>query len=392
MQYPKVDCGRAPVSVHVAAFESETGVGEFDIVAQVHEYAAAEAQLQWLAEAYEAALDALGLGAGTTVLRRFFCSDLQNQKEALSKRAFSNPEQARSPFAASWVQQPPRPPARLALWACHVNPKSAPLHKDYRDNTLTLQRGDLHHSWTTGLVYPGADTSYGQTRGIFEQYNGVLEAGGMTLEDHVLRTWLYVRNVDANYQGMVAARREIFADHNLTPDTHFIASTGIEGGAREIGAKVAMDAYAVAGLRPGQVEYLAAPEHLSPTHVYGVTFERATAVSYGDRKHLFISGTASIDAEGRIVHPGDVARQLDRTVENMAALLEAGGASLQDMGAVIAYVRDPADQPAIETGLRQHFGNAPVVVLVAPVCRPGWLVELEGRAILPAGRPELPAF
>ena len=48
MQYPKVDCGRAPVSVHVAAFESETGVGEFDIVAQVHEYAAAEAQLQWL--------------------------------------------------------------------------------------------------------------------------------------------------------------------------------------------------------------------------------------------------------------------------------------------------------------------------------------------------------
>jgi len=35
---------------------------------------------------------------------------------------------------------------------------------------------------------------------------------------------------------------------------------------------------------------------------------------------------------------------------------------------------------------------APVQVVVAPVCRPGWLVEVEGLAIIPASNPDLPPF
>ncbi len=69
---------------------------------------------------------------------------------------------------------------------------------------------------------------------------------------------------------------------------------------------VLFDAYAVKGLQPGQVTYLHALSHLSPTALYGVTFDRGTSVEYGDRRHLFISGTASIDHRGEVVHVGDV--------------------------------------------------------------------------------------
>ena len=42
-------------------------------------------------------------------------------------------------------------------------------------------------------------------------------------------------------------------------------------------------------------EYQYQYEDVNRTYEYGVTFERGTAVTYGDRRHVFIAGTASID-------------------------------------------------------------------------------------------------
>ena len=77
--------------------------------------------------------------------------------------------------------------------------------------------------------------------------------------------------------------------------------------------------------------FLSALDHLSATDLYGVTFERATAVTYQDRKHIIISGTASIDSRGEIVAPGDIFKQLDRALENIDALLSSGKAQRTDL-------------------------------------------------------------
>jgi enamine deaminase RidA (YjgF/YER057c/UK114 family) len=284
------------------------------------------------------------------------------------------------------------PPLKVALWAYHINDPECELRKTIEDTTLTLERGDLAHHWTTGLTQPGTDGSYDQTRAIFEHYDDVLASRRMTLFDNAVRTWIYVKDVDANYMGMVDARREFFAEQGLTPDTHFVASTGIEGAYAELKACVTMDAYAIGGLQPGQVEFLSALDHLSHTHVYGVTFERATSVAYRDRKHILISGTASIDRDGEILFPGDVMRQLDRTIENMEALLKQRGATLRDMCVFTVYVRDPSDHQVAWQHMRERFGDAPIEVVVAPVCRPGWLIEAEGHAVVPASNPDLPVF
>jgi len=376
----------------VSHFKGESGVDEYHLTVRPTEYGTIDTQLKWVFSAYRRALDSIGLSVHTAVLRRFFCSDLVNQATALETHPFSNRRNAADPCAVSWVCQPPVPPVKVALWAYHVSDPGGEPDKTQEGTSLTLKRGELSHHWTTGMIYPNAVTSYEQTRGIFEEYNDFLEARGLTLADNAIRTWLFVQNIDANYQGLVAARREFFAAHGLTPQTHFIASTGVEGSHADVAAKVSMDAYAISGVRPEQIEFLAALDHLSPTHIYGVTFERATAVSYRDRRHVILSGTASIDHQGNILYPGDMPRQLDRTLANMEALLAKAGATFKDMCVFIVYVREPSDHALAWQQARDRFGDVPLEVVVGRVCRPGWLIEVEGQAIVPATNPDLPLF
>jgi enamine deaminase RidA (YjgF/YER057c/UK114 family) len=392
MECCSIDCGKIPATVHVSRFRGAAGVDEYHLTIRPLDYAHIETQLDWINQAYQFAAESLALKPETAVFRRFFCSDLINQARALDALPFSNRRNAEQPCAISWIGQPPIPPAKVAMWAYHVADPNKPLDKTLADSSLILRRGTLSHHWTTGVVSGAGATSLEQTRDIFMQYGEFLASRQMTLADNVIRTWLFVQDIDANYQGLVVGRREYFTKYGLTPDTHFIASTGIEGVYSDVAAKVAMDVYSVAGMRPGQIEFLAAPDHLSPTYVYGLTFERGVSVGYRDRKHVIISGTASIDHEGKILHEGDVSRQLDRTLENVGALLAAAGATLNDMCVLIVYVRDEADHAFAMERMRQRFGDAPIQVVVAPVCRPGWLIEVEGMAIVASENKELPSF
>jgi enamine deaminase RidA (YjgF/YER057c/UK114 family) len=392
MDHFRLDVGPDPASVHVSRFAGASGVVEYHLSVRPTECGSIHSQLQWLQDGYRRAIEELGLDPQSAVFRRFFCSDLPNQAEALEACPCSSRDATDEPCAVSWVCQPPAPAVKVALWAYHLSDPAGELDKIRRNGSLTLRRGRLGHRWTTGLVSPNGSTTYDQTRGVFEAYDAQLRADDLTLADSVLRTWLFVRNIDTNYRDMVVARRELFAEHGLTPETHYIASSGIEGGSDASGAKVALDAYAISGVQPDQVSYPAALDHLCPTHSYGVTFERATSVAYRDRTQMIVSGTASIDSEGRILHAGDVSRQLDRTLDNVEALLARVDATLDDMGVFIVYLRDPGDDKIAWRHMRQRVGEAPIQVVVAPVCRPGWLIEVEGVAVVRASNPDLPEF
>jgi enamine deaminase RidA (YjgF/YER057c/UK114 family) len=108
--------------------------------------------------------------------------------------------------------------------------------------------------------------------------------------------------------------------------------------------------------------------------------------------HNFISGTASIDPQGRVVHPGNVLRQLGRALDNIEGLLHAGGAGLADMMHLTVYLRDIADYRVVRNSLNERCPGLPVLVVLAPVCRPDWLIEMEGIAITANNQPGLPAF
>lgn len=387
-----------PVDVRIARFkpaDSRIAPTEWHFTLEPTEYAELEQHRLWLAQAYRHVLAACDLSPDTAVFHRLFCSDITNQISDLRRTGLTLDASEADPFGAavSHVGQPPAQYAKLALWAYHIHDPQAALRKTRAGHTLQVHRPEHVHHWTTGLCETAASTnSHDQTHQILVQYLAHLQQHRLTLSDHVMRTWFFLRDIDVNYHGLVQARKALFAQQGLTADTHYIASSGIGGDTHDHHALLTMDAYAIAGLRPAQVQQLCAPEYLSPTHMYGVTFERGTSIAYRDRTHSIISGTASIDPAGQIMHRGDVKRQLDRTLTNISALLARSGSGPSDVASSIVYLRDRADQHLIMPLLRERLGDAPFVVVQAPVCRPGWLVEIECLAVRRAHDASLPPF
>jgi enamine deaminase RidA (YjgF/YER057c/UK114 family) len=201
---------------------------------------------------------------------------------------------------------------------------------------------------------------------------------GLDLKTHCVRTWIYVRDIDANYAGLVKARNDVFAEEGLSHDTHYIASTGIGGATEGRNAVVAIDFVTRPDIRESDKTYLKALSHLSPTHDYGVAFERGVRLSDGQ---VFISGTASIDHHGHVLHEGDVVAQTDRLLENIEVLLREGGSDFGHVPYFVIYLRDISDYRVIDAYMQERFPSIPRIILEARVCRPAWLIEMECETI-----------
>ncbi len=351
-------------------------------------------QLRTLERRYAEAQRALGLDPETAVFRRVFASDILNQIGAIQASPLTH-DAPDSPVAVSIVQQQPLPGAKVALLAYHVESPDTVTKRRLSRNHVLVEKNGLGHLWSTRLCAGSRDpevSAQAQTRGVFDALTGTLTAQGGTLRDHCVRTWIYVKDVDVFYHGMVKSRTELFEQHGLTADTHYIASTGIEGACAHQFDVVAMDAYSVLGMAPEQMSFLNDLDYMCATKDYNVTFERGTRIGYADRAHHFISGTASIDKVGAVVHPGDVIAQLDRALENVDAILRPGAATLADMTHLLVYLRDPTDHPRVEAHLAERLPDVPALLVHGAVCRPEWLIEIEGIAISANDAPTLPRF
>ncbi|HLW91811.1 MAG TPA: Rid family hydrolase [Roseiarcus sp.] len=378
--------------VRSASYRGANGGAEHYISVEADGNLDHAAQIAQIVDRYAGARAALGLAPETAIFRRIFVSDVMNHAALIRQTALFT-EPFNSPVAAALIQQPPLSGAKLALLAYHIDAPVAKRRVSKHD--LVVEKNGRRHLWTTGLCAgeDGANPSASaQTRGIFDQLIGALASEGGTLRDNCVRTWIYLKDVDVFYQAMVESRGAIFANQGLTPETHFIASTGIEGACAHRYDLVAMDAYSLLDLDRRQVSYLNDLEWLCPTKDYNVHFERGARIAYADRAHYFISGTASIDKNGRVVHARDALRQLDRALDNVRALLRSGGADLENLTHLIVYLRDPTDFVRIQDRLVDQFPDLPFLVVQGAVCRPQWLVEVEGVAIAANDAPTLPSF
>lgn len=369
--------------IKVSNYEVPEGVSEYHVMIRV-----ADSRLTY-SEQVEAVLAAYArlleteLKGTCAVFKRFFLSDAANQADYLQAL---HTDGADCPL--SIVEQPPLDGTKIALWVYllkGVQTKALP------KGLYEVKHGTYRHLWMAGASNQALNSEY-QMRLLFNDYVMQLQENGCRLADHCIRTWLYVQNVDVNYAGVVKARNEVFATQNLTDQTHFIASTGIAGRHANPRVLVQMDAYAVDGVKQEQIHYLYAPTHLNPTYEYGVSFERGTYVDYGDRRQVFISGTASINNKGEIVHPGDIRQQTLRMWENVEILLQEAECTFDHVCHLLVYLRDVADYTVVKEMFEERFPDIPKVYLLAPVCRPGWLIEMECMAVKRIHREEYPVY
>lgn len=373
MNYRRIDFAPLPAWAEAASLTPDAGVTEHHVILHVAAgQGRFERQLDILQQAFAQLLTSLP--QARVVMRRYLLSDIANQAPILGQRLHAD---GLATGACSWIGQPPLDGSKVALWVYLTEGLEVTASSD---RTVTRHNG-YRHIWTVNQQSTTGGSS-SQTREILERYEADLRHEGLNLADHCLRTWFFIRDVDTNYKGMVEARCNNFTMQRLTPDTHYIASTGIGGQPITTESRVQMDAYAAEGLQPTQQQYLYAPTHLNPTYQYGVTFERGTVIHYGDRRHLLISGTASINNRGEVVHVGDIEAQTHRMLENIETLLREGGATLADIAHAIIYLRDVADYEVVRRIFDELLPQMPRVITLAPVCRPAWLIEMECMAIV----------
>jgi enamine deaminase RidA (YjgF/YER057c/UK114 family) len=316
------------------------------------------------------------------IFKRYFLSDSANQVPILN-----NMERNNTKYTVSIVQQPPLNGGKLALWVY----LASSLEYKKENELAVFSHNGYGHFWMGHLQAEGADAGI-QTTAVFNTISDSLTKLGCTLKDNCIRTWLYVNDVDINYSDLVTARAAFFEKNDLNHQTHYISSTGIEGRSENPHSLLLSDVYSIRGIKDEQIHYLKAASHLNPTYNYGVTFERGTYIDYGDRRHVFISGTASINNQGAIVHPGNVFKQATRAMENIQTLLAEAEATFDDVAQMIVYLRDISDYLIVNEFYQQRYPAIPYTLVLAPVCRPGWLIEAECIAIVKQNNPQYQNF
>ena len=343
-------------------------------------------QLDVVLDAYDALRKDV-LNGYVAVFKRYYLSDAANQAEMVKERETKE-------CAVSIVEQPPLDGTKIAIWVYMMTGVQTRVSES---GLYEVKQGKYRHLWNGSAFNMAASSEY-QTHHLLSEYIEQLWKEGCTLADNCIRTWFFVSSVDLNYGGVVRARNQVFFTQGLTNQTHFIASTGIGGRQADPNVLVQFDNYAIDGIREQQIHYLYAPTHLNRTSDYGVSFERGTYIDYGDRRHVFISGTASIDNQGAVLHVGDVCRQTERMLENVDVLLAEAGADFSHVAMAIVYLRDAADYAAVRTLFAQRFpagsgfGIDRCLFVHAPVCRPTWLIEMECIAVVPVAEPDYQPF
>jgi enamine deaminase RidA (YjgF/YER057c/UK114 family) len=141
---------------------------------------------------------------------------------------------------------------------------------------------------------------------------------------------------------------------------------------------------------------ITAPQVLKEAYEYArpSAFSRGLRIDLGDHALLMISGTASVDEEGRSIHVGDFRAQCWRTYRNITALLASEGATWHDVVKATCYLRDIGrdyqDFNEVRTAFFTWLGLDPLPASVgvqARLCRDDLLVEIEALAILRRTQP-----
>lgn len=245
------------------------------------------------------------------------------------------------------------------------------------ENTIVTVVEDRHARWAyvgnVGPSFAGASSAV-QARETFERSESALQLAGMSYRN-VVRTWLWIDDILGWYEDLNRVRTRFFRERGVF-DGLVPASTGI-GACNPMGAALVLDLLAVEPHAAG-VALTSIPSPLQcSAEDYGSSFSRALEIEEPGLRRLLVSGTASIAPSGETLHVGDVAAQIERTMDVVEALLLSRGMLWADVTRAIAYCRDADDAPKFDRYCASRRIELPVVTAECVICRDDLLFEIE---------------
>ena len=344
----------------------------------------------------QAVLQTQGAASSNVITEKVFFSDVDRQfhdlKDIRQEYYNSDTHTPHHAPATIFLHQPPIHPGRMCeLQAYAILPRSG---VDVRVRSVedmpglasgtVVEHGGFRHIHLmnlTGGQGPGNGLGFPeQAEDMFLRAECCLRRDRFSF-GNVVRTWIYVNDIDQDYATLNQVRRRFYRQRGVMP---LPASTGIQGSTYPVERGCTMDLYAVSGKPSPKVEVMHASAMNEATR-YGSWFSRGIKLSLEQREVLFVSGTASIDTEGKVVHPGEIEGQIHRMIFNVEDLLSAHGASMADAVTAITYLKHPGYLDAFHKVSRERSitPSFPNNITVADVCRPEWLCEMEVTAVRP---------
>jgi len=215
---------------------------------------------------------------------------------------------------------------------------------------------------------------------VFDKTSDILRSCKMA-EMHIARTWIYLGDILGDYEILNKAREAFFARWYFAAN-HFIpASTGIEGNIIP-SAPLALRFCAFSG-KGVSIKQQTSPLQNEATE-YGKLFSRCVAVGLPQNQLVYISGTASIDKSGTSVHTENFTKQMEFTLEILAAILKELKGNFSHTAQATVYLKRAENFNDCKRILeRAGFPNERTLFqLDHHVCRDDLLCEIELTAVI----------
>jgi len=329
-----------------------------------------------------------------TVLRLAFFGTPNSNTEYITRRGIIN-EKINQKFgsarpAISYVSQPPLDaPLVLEVHSFLPDPDDRITYRNHKGlSYVTLENAALRILFAGG--FQGnieGDSIQKQSDDVFMQIEEVLKKENMPIHQ-IIRQWNYIERItafegkDQHYQSFNNSRSHFYG--KVKWEQGYPAATGI--GANLGGILVELDAAAfhakdvfttpidnklqvAAHAYSDQVLEVASSRKTTPK------FERAKSITFGERRLVYISGTAAIRGEASLKGVG-LERQLHITMENIAELIGDAEPVL-----LRVYLKYPEDYEEAARLMDTYKLNIPISYMWADVCRDELLIEIEGIAL-----------
>lgn len=238
-----------------------------------------------------------------------------------------------------------------------------------------FQSEDAEYCYLGGL-YSDPDLSPSQqTSTILNSAENILNQAGLSFKN-TIRTWYYLDDILDWYNDFNKARTSFFLQHKIF-DKLVPASTGI-GGKNRNGSKICLELNAIKPRRNDFIiEKVRSPLQCSAEN-YGSSFSRAVRYSDSEYSYLTVSGTASIDQEGKTMHVNDFRKQIELSFKIVKAILESQNYEFMDIIRAYAFCSDTSYGKLFYEYVKTSFPDKFAFICTGnKICRYGLLFEVE---------------
>jgi 2-iminobutanoate/2-iminopropanoate deaminase len=115
------------------------------------------------------------------------------------------------------------------------------------------------------------------------------------------------------------------------------------------------------------------------------TYSHAVRVETGETTWIYISGQVALDPEGNLVAPNDLRAQTERVFENLRAILEANGATFDDVVKITTFVTTLDELDGMREVRARYLPKEPpasTAVQISALVLPDAVIEIEAVAVV----------